>query len=102
MIHVTTDFPDRSFDVGLLIHIIEHIDDPDFLLSSLQKLVNTLIVEVPDFESDSLNLVRLKLGSPYYSDETVSGNTPSPLWSSNWIGMGGVPAFPKVMEERCW
>jgi SAM-dependent methyltransferase len=65
---VNTDLTDRRFDTGLLIHLIEHIDDPDRLLRSLHKLVDTIIVEVPDFESDCLNLVRLELGSPFYTD----------------------------------
>lgn len=65
---VTRDLADRTFDVGLLVHVIEHIDDVDSLLQALRKLISILVVEVPDFEADCLNLVRKKLHCPYYSD----------------------------------
>jgi SAM-dependent methyltransferase len=65
---VTKDLSGRTFDVGLLIHVIEHIDDVDTLLRALHRVAATLIIEVPDFESDSLNSVRHALGCPYYSD----------------------------------
>ncbi|MGI9068135.1 MAG: class I SAM-dependent methyltransferase [Pyrinomonadaceae bacterium] len=65
---VTRDLADRTFDVGLLVHVIEHIDDVDSFLQSLRKLIAILIVEVPDFEADALNLVRKELDCPYYSD----------------------------------
>lgn len=64
----TTDLGDRTFDIGLLIHVIEHIDDVDTFLQALHRVASTLIIEVPDFESDSLNSVRHALGCPYYSD----------------------------------
>ncbi len=58
----------RQFDTGLLIHVLEHIDDTDALLQSLRKMVDTLLIEVPDFDSDCLNLIRLELDCPFYSD----------------------------------
>lgn len=65
---VTRDLDGREFDLGLMTHVIEHIDDPDTILKQLQKVAKRLIVEVPDFESDPLNLVRLAKNSPFYSD----------------------------------
>jgi 2-polyprenyl-3-methyl-5-hydroxy-6-metoxy-1,4-benzoquinol methylase len=65
---VTTDLDDTRFDVMLLLHVIEHIDDADEFLESLKKVGNRLIVEVPDFESDSLNRVRLANGLAFFSD----------------------------------
>jgi SAM-dependent methyltransferase len=65
---VTKDLTDERFDVALLFHVIEHIDDVDALLQPLHRLASTLVVGVPDFESDHLNAVRLRLGCPYYSD----------------------------------
>ena len=58
----------QNFDVVLLIHVIEHIDDPDGLLQTLREITTKIIVEVPDFESDPLNLVRFDLGLQFYSD----------------------------------
>lgn len=65
---VTQDLGGRQFDLALLIHVIEHIDDADKFLRKLPAIVKNLIVEVPDFESDPLNGVRLKLNCPFYSD----------------------------------
>ncbi len=66
--NVTKDLQDRKFDVALLSHVLEHIDDPDTLLRQLKNVAKTLIVEVPDFENDPLNWVRLKQGCCFYSD----------------------------------
>jgi Methyltransferase domain len=57
-----------QFDIALLIYVLEHIENPDSLLQAISLIAPTLIIEVPDFESDALNLVRQTLDSPYYSD----------------------------------
>ena len=65
---VTRDLDGRQFDLALMTHVIEHIDNPDAILAQLQQVAKRLIVEVPDFESDPLNIVRLAENSPFYSD----------------------------------
>ncbi len=64
----TKDVAGRKFDVSLLTHIIEHIEDPDKLLTELKNVANTLIIEVPDFEHDPLNWIRLEQNCPFFSD----------------------------------
>jgi SAM-dependent methyltransferase len=86
---VTRDLAGRSFDVGLLIHTLEHIEDAGAFLRSLRSIVKTLIVEVPDFEAESLNVVRVELNCPYYSDadhvaEYSLGGLRGQLESSGW------------------
>ena len=56
------------FDVALAIHVLEHIDDPVPLLSALRAVASTLVVEVPDFDSDPLNRARLWADRPFYTD----------------------------------
>ena len=58
----------QRYDAVLLVHVLEHIGDPDALLSALRDQAAVIVVEVPNFEADALNSVRLALGSPYYSD----------------------------------
>lgn len=65
---ITLDLTEVKFDLGLLIHVLEHIDDVDGLLQAIRQRVTTLVVEVPDIESDSLNWTRLKIQSPFYTD----------------------------------
>jgi 2-polyprenyl-3-methyl-5-hydroxy-6-metoxy-1,4-benzoquinol methylase len=65
---VTVDLSDSRFDVAMLVHVIEHIDDVDHLLTAIRKIASLLIIEVPDFEADPLNMARHALGCPYYSD----------------------------------
>jgi SAM-dependent methyltransferase len=65
---VTRDLAGRHFDVALLSHLLEHIDDPDSFLASMAKVASVLIIEVPDFEGDYLNVPRHALGSPFYND----------------------------------
>jgi SAM-dependent methyltransferase len=56
------------FDFGVLIHVLEHIENPTDLMRSLRNSCKKLVIEVPDFESDSLNWLRIKANRPYYSD----------------------------------
>ncbi len=65
---VTKDLQGETFDLALLIHVIEHIDDADKMFKDLKNVAGTLIVEVPDFEHDPLNWVRLETGSSFYTD----------------------------------
>jgi trans-aconitate methyltransferase len=59
---------DRPFDLAILLHVVEHVEDVDQLLQSIAQISSTLIIEVPDFDSDPLNMVRRALGCPYYTD----------------------------------
>ncbi|HLT74346.1 MAG TPA: class I SAM-dependent methyltransferase [Ohtaekwangia sp.] len=60
---------DRRFDVLILSHILEHLDDPQSLLAEYQKFFDYIYVEVPDFERTHLNIYRQHLGSSLiYSD----------------------------------
>ena len=65
---VTRDLDGRQFDLAVMTHVIEHIDDADTMLKELRSVANRLIVEVPDFESDPLNIVRLAENCSFYSD----------------------------------
>lgn len=64
----TKDLQERTFDLALLTHVIEHIEDADSLLLGIRGITQKLIVEVPDFENDPLNWVRLRLGCHFYTD----------------------------------
>jgi SAM-dependent methyltransferase len=65
---VTRDLSGRHFDVALLSHVLEHIDDADGFLVSMHKVASLLIIEVPDFEGDYLNVARHAVGCKFYSD----------------------------------
>jgi SAM-dependent methyltransferase len=66
---VTTAFPHERFDVALLVAVLEHIQDVDALLTAIARVAPRLIVEVPDFEAECLNLVRRDLDCPWYTDD---------------------------------
>jgi SAM-dependent methyltransferase len=59
---------DRVFDIAILSHVIEHIDNSDAFLQKLLPIASHLVIEVPDFENDPLNWSRLKNKTPFYSD----------------------------------
>lgn len=65
---VSQNLQNRKFDLALLIHVIEHIENADSILRELKNVSTMLIVEVPDFEYDSLNWVRLEQKCSFYSD----------------------------------
>ncbi len=58
----------RRFDLALLVHILEHVDDPVALLRDLHRVASRVLIEVPDLEADPLNLVRHAVGAPFFSD----------------------------------
>jgi 2-polyprenyl-3-methyl-5-hydroxy-6-metoxy-1,4-benzoquinol methylase len=53
---------DERFDLTVLSHIAEHVDDPASFLTRLRPMSRKLLIEVPDFDGDPLNRVRLTLG----------------------------------------
>ena len=63
---VTRDLNGRMFDVAILSHVLEHIDDSRAFLRTVRA--TRLLVEVPDFNSNPLNSVRERLELPAYSD----------------------------------
>lgn len=57
-----------EFDVALLMHVLEHVDDVDDFLRLASARARHLVIEVPNFEADPLNVARLTLGTPFHSD----------------------------------
>jgi SAM-dependent methyltransferase len=58
----------REYDAVLLVHVLEHIDGSDALLGVLRGRARRVIIEVPNFAADPLNVVRIAAGAPFYSD----------------------------------
>lgn len=52
----------KPFDVLILSHVLEHIDDPEHFLASLKGRFERIYIEVPDFEWNPLNGVRRAKG----------------------------------------
>jgi SAM-dependent methyltransferase len=70
----------REYDVVLAVHVIEHIDDVDALLQTMAAQATRIIVEVPNFEAEPLNSVRVAFGTPFYFDaDHVREYTPAIL-----------------------
>lgn len=65
---VTRELGQESYDVAMLVHVLEHVDDVDHLLREIGQMARVLIVEVPDFDADCLNLVRWDTGRRWYTD----------------------------------
>jgi len=55
-------------DLVLMIHFLEHIEDPSKLLIGLRNKTKRIVIEVPDFEGDPLNYPRLWTQEPFYYD----------------------------------
>jgi SAM-dependent methyltransferase len=55
-------------DLTLMIHFLEHIENPLALLKGIRRKSKKIVVEVPDFESDPLNYTRLWTKEPFYFD----------------------------------
>jgi len=97
---VPADIGEEHFDVAICVGVLEHIDDSEGLLQVLATCADVLIVEVPDFEADPLNLVRFAMGSPWSSDadhvreytsEALRAELGRTGWSpKEWVRRGGM------------
>ena len=59
----------ERFDVVVLSHIIEHLDDPELFLKRLAPHTKWIYIEVPDLDASYLNHYRVILGANYqYTD----------------------------------
>ncbi len=79
----------RHFDVALLVHFLEHIDDAPGLLRQMHDVADLLVIEVPDFDSDPLNIARLAMGRSFSSDadhvrEFTEATLTTMLATSGW------------------
>jgi len=65
---------DEKFDVLILSHILEHLDDPKDFLMKFKDFFQYVYIEVPDFERYYLNLYRKDLNTPiiYTDDDHIS------------------------------
>jgi SAM-dependent methyltransferase len=50
-----------KFDVLILSHILEHIDNPSEFIQNFSKFFNYIYIELPDFDKNYLNHYRTKL-----------------------------------------
>jgi len=57
------------FDIALMLHMLGFEKDPEAALGMMRKQARRVVVEVPDFNADPLNAVRLEEGRPCYHDE---------------------------------
>lgn len=57
-----------NVDLTLMIHFLEHIKNPKALLIGIRGKSKKIVIEVPDFDSDPLNHVRLWKSEPFYFD----------------------------------
>ena len=65
---------DRQYNVLILSHILEHLDNPNQFLIDISKYVKKIYVEVPDFDRTFQNSYRIDLGVKlnYTDDDHVS------------------------------
>jgi len=59
-----------TYDVVILAHILEHLENPASVLASLVPYAKHFYIEVPDFDTTPHNHIRVGLNSPFiYTDE---------------------------------
>lgn len=51
-----------KFDVLILSHVLEHVDEPEQFLASVKDRFDRIYIEVPDFDWTELNALRLARG----------------------------------------
>ena len=59
----------HKFDILILSHILEHLDNPQIFINMFKDYFKFIYIEVPDFEKNYLNLYRKDLNlNLIYSD----------------------------------
>ncbi len=81
----------ERYDAALLIHVLEPIDDPVELLSELKHVSPLLIVEVPAFDRDVLNVVRWRMGLDFSSDSDHVREYTQPMLADQLCAAGWHP-----------
>jgi len=79
-------------DGVILSNILEHLDDPGELLQALKQKTSYLLIEVPDFECDPLNISAANNGVRWYTDadhvrEYTTRSLNKLLFDSGWDNM---------------
>jgi SAM-dependent methyltransferase len=57
------------FQLGFLLHVLEHLDEPVSALTDLRECCERLAIEVPDIEAMPHLHIRRSLNAPYYWDD---------------------------------
>lgn len=60
---------DHTFDVAVLVHTIEHMDNADKVLNKISGIARKIVIETPDQESDWLTSTLLGLGIEERGDD---------------------------------
>ncbi len=63
----------QHYDVLICSHVLEHLDDPSSMLKNFKDYFSYIYIEVPDFDSSYINIVRQRLDIPlnYLDDDHV-------------------------------
>lgn len=63
---ITKDLPSKKYDVIILSHILEHLDRPKEILKKIKAITKKIIVRLPRYDNNWMNLVKKDLGMYYY------------------------------------
>ncbi len=66
VLDITKKFPLKHYDVAILSHILEHLDNPEDLLRRIRKITSKIIVRLPRYDDHWWYLVKKDLGLFYY------------------------------------
>jgi len=75
-------FPDNTFDLAILSHVIEHLDDPILALREASRVARYVVVEVPTERVVNNAIRRNILRRPYAS---IAGSGHVQFWSASSI-----------------
>ena len=57
-----------SCDIIIASHFLEHLESPELFLNQIRNYCKKILIEVPDFFADPINLVSLSVGAPWWTD----------------------------------
>ncbi|GAJ13001.1 unnamed protein product, partial [marine sediment metagenome] len=68
VLDISQELPSKKYDIIILSHVLEHINNPVVVLHNIKKITNKIIVRLPRYDNDWMKLVKKDLGMYYYND----------------------------------
>lgn len=68
VLDITKEIPEKKYDVIILSHVLEHLDNPKKVLENIKKITKKVIIRLPRYDDHWMYLVKKDLGFYYFKD----------------------------------
>lgn len=65
---ITKELPEEKYEVVIMSHILEHLEEPEKVLNNVKKITDKVIIRLPRYDNHWMYLVKKDLGMFYFKD----------------------------------